>query len=124
MAFIVATLLVVAPIVADELEERISIQPSARIRLREELFDLDSEDPIVPKVEEKEMVKEALEEESFQKSSLEALAKGQTITICRCTRTNEKLLYRLSRTSSMNIREAILGSKLFIGGYIFVSSPH
>jgi hypothetical protein len=23
-----------------------------------------------------------------------------------------------------NIREAILGSKLFIGGYIFVSSPH
>jgi hypothetical protein len=101
MAFIVATLLVVAPIVANELEERISIQPSTRIRLREELFDSDSEDPIVPKVEEKEMVKEALEEESFQKSSLEALTKGQTITICRCTRTNEKLLYRLSRTSSM-----------------------
>jgi hypothetical protein len=91
-AFIVATLLLVAPIVVDELEERISIQPSATIRPREELLDSDSEDPVVPKVEEKEMVKEAMEEESFQKSSLEALAKGQTITICCCTRTNEKLL--------------------------------
>ncbi len=96
-----ATLLLVAPIVADELEERISIQPSATIRPREELLDSDWEDPIVPKVEEKEMVKEAMEDDSFQKSSLEALAKGQTRTICCCTRTNEKLLYRLSRTLSM-----------------------
>jgi hypothetical protein len=64
-AFIVATLLLVAPIVANELEERISIQPSAAIWPREELLDSDWEDPIVPKVEEKEMVKEAMEEESF-----------------------------------------------------------
>jgi hypothetical protein len=28
------------------------------------------------------------------------------------------------KTLRVNIREAILGSKLFIGGYIFVSSPH
>jgi hypothetical protein len=33
-------------------------------------------------------------------------------------------LVRSKNDDESNIREAILGSKLFIGGYIFVSSPH